>query len=201
MIDRDATQWIDSYTRTEEWMPKALEDHQRLLKDSAKLRPRQVGDLAEFVDQLSLDGNALFTDDIKTIVVPPLETADNVVRRTMQEVMAPIEAATIYNWALEVVNVDLYFRPLYVFQFEKLDQAGNAIERKLEELDALYKDRWVTLQTTEFQMSTIPWAKILRLSADIGAIMLQDVPVLGTSLKIASTLADQAPGIIDDMTQ
>ena len=157
-----------------------------------------MGDLAEFVDQLSLDGIALFADDIKTIVVPPLETADNVVRRTMQEVMAPIEAATIYNWALEVVNVDLYFRPLYVFQFEKLDQAGNAIERKLEELDALYKDRWVTLQTTEFQMSTIPWAKILRLSADIGAIMLQDVPVLGTSLKIASTLADQAPGIVPD---
>ncbi len=115
--------------------------------------------------------------------------------------MAPIEAATIYDWALEVVNVDLYFHPLYVFQFEKLDQAGNAIERKLEELDALYKDRWITLQTTEFQMSTIPWAKILRLSADIGAIMLQDVPVLGTSLKIAGTLADQGPGIIEDMNR
>lgn len=201
VIDRDATQWIDSYTRTEEWLPKALEEHQKLLKDSAKLRPRQVYDLAEFVDQLSLDGNALFSDDIKTIVVPPLETADNVVRRTMQEVMAPIEAATIYDWALEVVNADLYFRPLYVFQFEKLDQAGNPTERKLEELDALYKDRWVNLQTTEFQMSTIPWAKILRLSADIGAIVLQDVPVLGTSLKIASTLADQAPGIIEDMNR
>lgn len=199
VTDRDVTQFIDSYTRTEEWPPRVLEEHQKLLRDSAKLRPRPIADLTEFGNNLTLDSAPIFSDDIKTIVVPPLETADNVVRRSLQQVMAPIEAATIFEWSLEVVNVDLYFRPLYVFQFERLDEDGNSIERRLEELDALNKDRWVTLQTTEFQMSTIPWGKILRLSTDIGAIVLGDMPILGTTLRVATAIADQAPGIIGDI--
>ena len=133
----------------------------------------------------------------KTTVVPPLKTANNVVRRALQQVMVPIEAATIYQWGLEVTNIDLYYRPLYVFEFIRLDQDGNPIERKLEELDALHKDQWVSLQATEFEMSTIPWMKILKLSADIGVIMLRDVPIIGTSMKIASTVAGHAPGIVD----
>lgn len=199
VTDRDVTQFIDSYTRTEEWPPKVLDEHQKLLRDSAKLRPRPITDLAEFGNRLTIDSTPIFTDDIKTIVVPPLETADNIVRRSLQQVMAPIEAATIFEWSLEVVNVDLYFRPLYVFQFERLDEDGNTIERRLEELDALNKDRWVSLQTTEFQMSTIPWGKILKLSTDIGAIVLGDVPILGTSLRVATTIAEQAPGIVGDI--
>lgn len=201
VTDRAITQWIDSYMRTEEWLPKDLEKHQNLLKDTAKQRPVIVDDLTKFGENLIIDGKKVFRDDVKTIVVPPLETADNVVRRTLQQVMVPIEAATIYEWGLEVTNIDLYFRPLYVFEFVRLDQEGNPIERKLEELDALHKDKWVNLQATEFQMSTIPWMKILKLSADIGAIMLRDVPIIGTSMKIASTVADQAPGIIDNMNK
>lgn len=199
VTDRDNTQWIDSYMRTEDWLPKDLEDHRKLLKDTAKQRPIAVPDIAEFGGNLAIDGQKIFDDDIKTIVVPPLETADNVVRRALQQVMVPIEAATIFQWGLEVTNIDLYFRPLYIFEFVRLDQDGNPIERKLEELDALHKDQWVNLQATEFEMSTIPWLKILKLSADIGVIMLRDVPIIGTSMKIASTVAGQAPDIIDEI--
>ncbi len=72
-----------------------------------------------------------------------------------------------------------------------MDRDGNPIERKLEELNALKKDHWVNLETTEFQMSTIPWVKILKLSADIGSIVLQDVPIVGTTMKVISVVASQ----------
>lgn len=196
---REVDLWIDSYTHTDDWQPRVLEEHQKMLKDAATLKPRPVSDLSEFGAQLSIDGAPLFEDGLKTIVAPPLETADNIIRRSLQQVMAPIEAATIHDWSLEVATIDLYFRPLYVFQFERLDQGGNRSGLKLEELDGLFKDRWITLQTTEFQMSTVPWVKILKLSADIGALMLRDVPVLGTSLKIAGVIADQAPGILEQV--
>jgi hypothetical protein len=135
----------------------------------------------------------------ETIVVPPLETADNVIRRLLPKVIIPIEAATIYEWSLVVQKVDLYFRPIFVFEFVRQDKEGNPVERKLEELDALQKDRWVNLETTEFQMPTVPWVKILKLSADIGSIVLKDVPVVGTTMKVASAVASQGPGIVDDM--
>jgi hypothetical protein len=199
ITERNAEQWIDSYTRTEDWVAKQLEEHQKIMRESTKLKPRPVSDLGEFGANLRIDGEQLFRDDVKTIVVPPLETADNVVRRALQQVMVSIEAATIYDWALEVMTIDLYFRPLYVFQFERRDESGSTNGLKLEELDGLNKDRWVTLQATEFQMPDIPWVKILKLSADIGAIVLRDAPVLGTSLKIATTIADQGPGIISDI--
>jgi len=201
ITDRDVTQWIDSYMPTADWLPKDVEEHQARLMDTAKQKPSPVLDIVKFGQDLIVDDTPLFDDDVKTIVVPPLETADNVVRRTLQQVMVPIEAATIYEWGLEVINTDLYFRPLYVFQFERLDQDGNAIERKLEELDALYKDKWINLQATEYQMSTIPWLKIMKLSTDIGAIILRDAPIIGTGLKIASAVMDQTPGILNNMNR
>ena len=87
----------------------------------------------------------------------------------------------------------------FVFEFIHLDGDGNPVERKLEELDALKKDRWENLETTEFQMSTIPWVKILKLSADIGAIVLKDIPVVGTTMKVASAVASQGPDIVEEM--
>jgi hypothetical protein len=113
--------------------------------------------------------------------------------------MVPIEAAKIFDWWLEVQSIDLYFRPLYVFEFVRSDKEGNPVDRKLEELDGLKRGQWDNLETTEFQMSTIPWMKILKLSADIGAIVLEDIPIVGTTMKVASAVASQAPGILDDM--
>ncbi len=197
--DRESNEWIDSYMHTDDWAPKDLETHQKQLQESTLQHPRPVKDLEDFADTLTLDGKPLFDNNVEMIIVPPLETADNVVRRTLRKVMVPIEAALIYDWMLEVSIIDLYFRPLFVFEFLRLDKEGNPIARKLEELDALKKDRWVNLETTEFQMSTIPWAKILKLSADIGAIVLKDIPIVGTTMKVVSAVATQGPDIIEDM--
>lgn len=197
--DREVTEWIDSYTQNDNWPDKEKDIQQKQLQESALQRPSPVTDLENFARNLILDGQPLFEDDVDTIVVPPLETADNVIRRVLPEVTVPIEAATIYEWALEVFTIDLYFRPIFVFEFIHLDKDGNPVERKLEELDALKKDRWVNLETTEFQMSTIPWMRILKLSADIGAIVLKDIPIIGTTMKVASAVASQGPDIVSDM--
>lgn len=199
VTDRTVEEYIDSYTRADTLAPRELESRRKLLSESAKQRPRQVEDVEAFGNHVLVNGAPLFNDNIRTIVVPPLETADAVVLQTLRKAMVPIEAATIFEWFLEVTNVDLYFRPLYVFEFKQLDVKGDPIERKREELDALNRDRWVTLETTEYQMPSVPWAKILRLSADIGAIMLRDVPILGTGMRIAGTIADQGPDIINDL--
>ena len=199
VTNREVNEWIDSYIQNENWTEKEVETRQKQLQESALQRPKPVTDLENFANNLFIDGRTLFDDGIETIVVPPLETADNVIRRMLQKVMVPIEAATIYEWFLEVMTVDLYFRPLYVFEFVKMDKDGNAVARNLEELDALRRDRWVKLETTEFQMSTIPWAKILKLSADIGSIVLKDIPIVGTTMKVISAVASQGPDIVGEM--
>lgn len=199
--DRDVAEWIDSYTRHDDWSDKQKAAQQKQLQESALQRPRQVTDLEDFAHNLILEGERLFDDDLETIVVPPLETADNVIRRMLPKVIVPIEAATIYEWLLEVRTIDLYFRPIFVFEFIHLDKDGNPVERKLEELDALKKDKWENLETTEFQMSTIPWVKILKLSADIGAIVLKDIPIVGTTMKVASAVDSPEPDTVDDIKQ
>lgn len=196
---REVLEWVDSYTQAENLPAKQADAQQKLLQELALQHPKQINDLEGFVSNLSLDEHPLFTDTIETIVVPPLETADNVIRRMLQKVMVSIEAATIFDWQLEVSTVDLYFRPIFVFEFIRLDRDGNAVERKLEELDALKRGHWVNLQTTEFQMPNVPWFKILKLSADIGSIVLGDIPIVGTTMKVVSAVAAQGPGIAESM--
>jgi hypothetical protein len=113
--------------------------------------------------------------------------------------MVPMEIKEIYDWSLSVDIIDLYFRPIYVFQFTKMDKDGNPIERKLEELDALKSDHWENLESTEFQMPSVPWVKILKLSADIGSIVLKDTPIIGTTMEVISAVAKQGPEIAEDM--
>ena len=199
--DRAENAWIDSYVRTDDLSPKDIDPQRKYLSDLALQNPIPIRNLEDFATTLTIDNTLFFEDDLETIVVPPLETADNVVRHTLRKVMIPIEAASIFDWLLDVSIVDLYFRPLYVFQFSRMDKEGNTIEVKLDELDAIKKDRWVNLQTTEYQMSTIPWIKILKLSADIGAIVLNDIPIVGTTMKVISAVAAQGPEIYEDMSK
>lgn len=197
--NREVTEWIDSYTQRENQSEKEETDKQNRLKKATLQRPQQVTDLENFANDLTVDGQPIVDDNVETIVVPPLETADNVIRRILPKVTIPIEAATIYDWSLAALKIDLYFRPIFVFEFVRQDNEGNPVDRKREELDALQKDHWETLETTEFQIPTVPWVKILKLSADIGSIVLKDVPVVGTTMKVASAVASQGPGIVEDM--
>ncbi|MBX7236743.1 MAG: hypothetical protein K1X65_20345 [Caldilineales bacterium] len=200
VTNREFEEYIDSYIRLESaTTPQIKQQIQRRLDGYTKQKPVQVLDLEAFAKRLEVDGRPLFDDELETLVVPPLEGADTVVKRAMKEVMVSIDAQTIHEWGLRAETVDLYFRPLFVFEFEKYDERNNPLDRRLEELDALDRNHWTNLATTEFQMSSMPWGKILKLSSDIGIILLQDVPVLGRSLEIGKAIAEQGPGIVDDL--
>lgn len=196
---RDKVNWIDSYMSRENPTAQLVQQDQKRMQAYMVQRPREVPELEQFVQLLSMENDTVYGDGLETMVVPPLETADNVVRRCLKEVMVAIDAPMIHEAWLKVENIDLYYRPLFVFQFEKMDEQGNAIELKLEELDGLNKDTWTTLATTEFQMPRVPWTKILQLSADIGTILLQDMPIAGTAFKVTSTILDQGPDIINSV--
>lgn len=200
ITNREFDEYIDSYIRLETAAtPQVKQQTQRRLDSYTRQKPLQVFDLEAFAHRLEVDGKALFDDELETLVVPPLETADTVAKRAMKEVMVSIDAQAIHDWWLRAETVDLYFRPLFVFEFQKYDERNNPLDRRLVELDALDRNYWTNLATTEFQMSSIPWGKILKLSSDIGMLFLQDVPVLGRSLEIGKVIAEQGPSIVDDL--
>ncbi len=52
-----------------------------------------------------------------TIVVPPEQRASFVVRKTLAEVMKPVQADTILEESLVLEATDLYYRPVWAFEF------------------------------------------------------------------------------------
>lgn len=191
--------FIDSYVKQVDSTPVEIQAEQHRFEKYSRERQRLVGDLQEFGLQLSVDNSQLFTDNLETIIVPPLETADTVVKRAFKQVTIRVEPPGPNEWYLKIRNVDLYFRPLYVFEFEKFGPDNKRQDRRSAELDALDRTRWTTLATSEYQIPTVPWGKILRLSSDIALALLRDVPVLGQSLEISKLLIEQSPSIIDDL--
>lgn len=52
-----------------------------------------------------------------TIVVPPEQRASFVVRKTLAEVMKPVQADTILEESMVLEATDLYYRPVWAFEF------------------------------------------------------------------------------------
>lgn len=65
----------------------------------------QIADLAGF----ALEG---------VLVVPPQARATAVVRQVMSEAVKPVQAQMIHEERVDVEAIDLYFRPVYAFEYE-----------------------------------------------------------------------------------
>ncbi|MEA3397329.1 MAG: hypothetical protein U9R05_07695 [Chloroflexota bacterium] len=149
-----------------------------------------------------LDGQPLYEDlaDEKIRVLLPREPANRVVGNVMKKVMVSIEPVAIHDWLLTIDAVDLYLRPVFVFQFERAGKEAAVAERKFEQLDALTGD-WTALETTEVLSSNIPWEKILVLTMDASAVVFQELS--GPWLKVTAGLlkvgSEQLPGIMADI--
>ncbi len=52
------------------------------------------------------------------LVVPPQARATAVVRQLMTEVIKPVQAQVIHEERVDVETIDLYFRPVYAFEYE-----------------------------------------------------------------------------------
>ncbi len=70
------------------------------------------------------------------LVVPPQAAATAVVRQVMAEVVKPVQALMIHEERVDVENIDLYFRPVYAFEY--VWQAKN--KHVIVEYDALTGD-------------------------------------------------------------
>ena len=52
-----------------------------------------------------------------TIALPPEHRASFVVRKTLQEVMKPVQADRVLEESITLENTDLYYRPIWAFEF------------------------------------------------------------------------------------
>ena len=59
-----------------------------------------------------------------TVVVPPEQRASFVVRRALNEVMKPVQADRILEEAIVLEKADLYYRPVWAFEFGWRDKRG-----------------------------------------------------------------------------
>ena len=125
---------------------------------------KNIDDLAAFYQTKTVDGEFLAQDiqpeeDIQIIL--PTEPANRVVAVVMKKVMVSIDPIKIHDWSLSVEIADLYYRPLYVFEFERMDKDGTVIDRKHEQLDAI-NGEWSQIPSPEIkQPAALPWDKIL----------------------------------------
>jgi len=62
------------------------------------------------------DLSTLSTDD--TVVVPPEHRASYVIRELFSQVMKPLQADTVSEESLTLERTDLYYRPVWAFEFE-----------------------------------------------------------------------------------
>jgi len=68
------------------------------------------------------DPQTLAADE--TIVLPPEQRASYVVRKTLAEVMKPVQADRILDEKIVLETTDLYYRPVWAFQFAWRDKTG-----------------------------------------------------------------------------
>lgn len=207
VTDREVSEFIDAYEPRDSGsigskVASYFQDEQKHLAQYLAHPNRPVTNFPSFYQTRTLDGNPIFTDSEgeNLLVVMPDRDANRVVTSVMKKVMVSIEPVAIRDWLLTVDTVDLYFRPQYVFQFERLDKMGKVSETKVERLDGL-TGKWSMVETRQVRQSTVPWDKILILTVDASAVVIQELG--GPWLKVAGGLLQvgtkHVPGIIEEM--
>lgn len=88
-------------TRTFDGVAGTQADFSKYLTFTAE----QVADLAGFAPE-------------GVLVVPPQARATAVVRQVMSEAVKPVQAQMIHEERVDVEAIDLYFRPVYAFEYE-----------------------------------------------------------------------------------
>lgn len=207
VTERDVSELIDAYqlpeTKSILRNPLSFKDDQATFREYLANPTAQVNDLAMLYQTNTIDGRPVYSDveDESIQIILPNEPANRVVGEVMKKVMVSIDPITIYDWSLAVEVADLYFRPLYVFEFERLDKEKVVVETKLEQLDAI-NGSWSTISTREVtQPGRVPWDKIMHLTIDASIVVLQELggPWVKVTTGLIGVTVDHVPGIVDDM--
>ena len=128
------------------------------------------------------DTATLTADD--TMVVSPEQRASAIIRQLLAKAMRPFQADTIFQEAISIDNVDLYYRPIWAFEYDWPAKG----KRGVVEIDALTGEaRAATSLKTQFG-KTISRDALFDIGADaIGLI----VPGGNIALKVARLAIDK----------
>jgi len=208
ITERDITEYIDTYSsesRSFSLKTKDMQkrDEQAQLSSYLSNLSIPIHDLPTLYQDHTIDGKVIFSDveDEDIQVILPDEPANRIVSEVMKKVMVSIDPIRIHDWSLSVDTADLYYRPFYIFELEQVDNDGNILEIRYEQLDAIRGD-WRTITSSEIErVGRVPWDKIMMLTIDASLVVLQELG--GPWVRVASGLTqvgiDNVPGIVEDM--
>ncbi|RJP53076.1 MAG: hypothetical protein C4583_05475 [Anaerolineaceae bacterium] len=119
------------------------------------------------------------------LVVPPQMRATAVVRQVMAEVVKPVQAQTILEERVDVEAIDLFFRPVYAFEYEW--SAKN--KRAVIEFDALTGDIRTDGKKLGDQIKSI-WTRDLLFDLTADAVGMV-VPGGSIAVKLVKAVVDR----------
>jgi hypothetical protein len=118
------------------------------------------------------------------IVVPPQVRASFVVRQVLGGMLKPVQADTLLEERVEVERIDLYYRPIYAFEYLWQPKDRNAVG----EFDGLTGELRTGGKTIRQQISSV-LTKELLFDVGVDAVDLL-VPGGGIALKVGRAIAD-----------
>jgi hypothetical protein len=148
--------------------------------------------LPDLADYIKFPTTEIATEDLDsfapegTIVVPPQARASAIVREVLAEMIKNVQADRILEEQVEVERVDLYYRPVYAFQYRWLSKEKEAIM----ECDALTGKLQVGGKTFQQYLGKVLDAEFL-FDVGVDAVDLL-VPGGGIAIKVAKKGFDVA---------
>jgi hypothetical protein len=104
------------------------EDHEEVFVDG--LNGEKTASLKDYLEYaasvVDKDNLTSFTQD-EIIMVPPKARVSGIVREVLAKAIKVIQADQIFEEEVELKNVDLYYRPVYAFQYKWIPKEKEAI--------------------------------------------------------------------------
>jgi hypothetical protein len=159
------------------------EDRQQIFLDG---QSGEKIDLAALIDnpKFEVTDLASFTGRESTIIVPPEIRASYVVRQALQPMMKPLQADIVFEEGVTVEAIDLYYRPIYAFEFRWKPRDKTAVA----EFDGVTGEMRNAKALRPFMNINISRDALFDIGADtIGMI----VPGANIAVKLARVALDQ----------
>jgi len=158
------------------------ESDTQVIFDAVRGKEQKWEKYLRFDKETVIDINKLSTD--ASIVVMPEMRASAAVRQVLASMLRPIQADTIHQEKANIRIVDLYFRPVYAFEY-KWESKGKTTVAEFDGLTGVMTSGGVTLRQQFEKMITRDL--IFDVGADAANLLL---PGSSIALKVAKSMVD-----------
>jgi len=158
------------------------EDHERdVIIDATSGEPQDWAEyLTYHAEHIDLESFA----PEESIVVPPQVRASSMVRQVLSEMLKPVQADVVLEEEVSVRNIDLYYRPIYAFEYHWHTKDKHAVV----EFDGLSGEMRRGGKALRQQLSHVFTREVL---FDVGADMVgMLIPGGSVAIKVAKAVAD-----------